>query len=107
MQLLQTSPFDKMRNVSFRKPIPRMRTPSLTRTLSQSSSSSNSTPHSSEPPGQAQLDRSPSPIPPPEGSDEGEPMSLSDLPAPSDISGVQDLEHDLEQALDDERHPAE
>jgi len=34
-------------------------------------------------------------------------MSLSDLPAPSDVSGVQDLEHDLEQALDDERYPAE
>lgn len=34
-------------------------------------------------------------------------MSLSDLPVPSDISGGQDLEHDLEQALDDEHYPAE
>ncbi|KAI0057426.1 hypothetical protein BV25DRAFT_1892643 [Artomyces pyxidatus] len=43
----KASPFDKMRHVSFRKPIPRMRTPSLTRTTpSPSSSSSNSTPHS-------------------------------------------------------------
>jgi hypothetical protein len=46
----QASPFDKMRNVSFRKPMPRMRTPSLIRTLSQSSSLSNSTPHTSESP---------------------------------------------------------
>src|SRR5260221_14419209 len=96
------SPFDKMRNVSFRKPIPRMRTPSLT--LSPSSSSSNSPPHPSEPPGQPQLSRTPSPsvlsIPPPGDSDEGEPMSLSDLPVPSDVSEVQDLEQDLEQALD-------
>ena len=54
----------------------------LTRTISQSSSSSNSTPHSNE------LNRTPSSsvalIRPPEGSDKGEPMPLSDLPAPSD-----------------------
>jgi hypothetical protein len=34
-------------------------------------------------------------------------MSLSDLPLPSDISEAQDLEQDLEQALDDEHYPAE
>ncbi|KAI0045417.1 hypothetical protein FA95DRAFT_1495451 [Auriscalpium vulgare] len=44
---LQASPFDKMRNVNVRRPIPRMRTPSLTRTTpSPSSSESNTTPHS-------------------------------------------------------------
>ncbi|KAI9451888.1 hypothetical protein F5148DRAFT_1378754 [Russula earlei] len=106
----KTSPFDRMRNVSFRKPITRMRTPSLTRTVSPSSSSSNSTPHTSESPGQAQMNDAPSLSvlsipPPPEGSDEGEPMSLSDLPVPSDVSELQDLEEDLEQALDDEHHP--
>ena len=42
-------------------------------------------------------------IPPPPESD----MSLSDLPLPSDISEAQDLEQDLEQALDDEHYPAE
>ncbi|KAI0255954.1 hypothetical protein BJV78DRAFT_1279159 [Lactifluus subvellereus] len=108
----KTSPFDRMRNVSFRKPIPRIRTPSLTRTLSQSSSSSNSTPHSSRSVGPAQLNSAPSLSvlsipPPPENSDEGEPASLSDLPVPSDVSEVQDLEQDLEQALHDEHHPAE
>ncbi|KAH9940729.1 uncharacterized protein BXZ73DRAFT_42510 [Epithele typhae] len=42
------SPFDKLRNGSFRRPLSRTRTPSLTRTLSSPSSSvSNSTPHSS------------------------------------------------------------
>ncbi|KZT69318.1 hypothetical protein DAEQUDRAFT_745317 [Daedalea quercina L-15889] len=41
------SPFDKMRNVSFRRPLSRTRTPSLTRaTPSPSSLSSTSTPHS-------------------------------------------------------------
>jgi hypothetical protein len=40
-----------------------------------------------------------------EGSDEGEPMSLSDLLAPDDVFEVQDLEHDLEQALADEHYP--
>ncbi|KAH9927002.1 uncharacterized protein B0H18DRAFT_306413 [Fomitopsis serialis] len=41
------SPFDKMRNVSFRRPLSRTRTPSLTRTTpSPSSMSSTSTPHS-------------------------------------------------------------
>ncbi len=109
---LQTSPFDKMRNVSFRKPIPRIRTPSLTRTLSPSSSSSNSTPHTSESPGPAQMDNAPSLgvlsiPPPPESHDEGEYTSLSDLPAPSDLSDTQDLEQDLEQALNDGNHPAE
>jgi hypothetical protein len=44
--------------------------------------------------------------PPPEISDEGEPMSLSDLPVPSDIE-TQDLEQDLEQALDDDYFPTE
>jgi len=34
-------------------------------------------------------------------------MSLSDLPVPSDISEVQDLEQDLEEALDDEYYPPE
>jgi chromosome segregation ATPase len=34
-------------------------------------------------------------------------MSLSDLPLPSDASEGQDLEQDLEQALDDEHYPAE
>src|SRR6266850_3209803 len=75
------------------------RTPSLTQALSQSSSSSNSTSHSSELP----VNRTPSPsvpsILPPEGSDEGEPMSLSDLLAPNDVLEVQDLEHDLEWVL--------
>ena len=108
----QTSPFDKMRNVSFRKPIVRMRTPSLTRTLSQSSSSSNSTPHTSESPGPAQIDSAPSLSvlslpPPPESLDEGDHTSLSDLPAPSDVSDPQDLEQDLEQALHDGHYPAE
>jgi hypothetical protein len=100
-----------MRNVSFRKPIPRMRTPSLTRTLSQSSSSSNSTPHSSGSVGPAQLNSAPSlsvlSIPPPENSDEGEPASLSDLPTPSDVSEVPALEQDIEQALHDEHQLAE
>ena len=101
-----------MRNVSFRKPIPRMRTPSLTRTLSPSSSSSNSTPHSGESPGPEQMDSAPSLSvlsipPPPESNDEGEDMSLSDLPLPSDVSEGQDLEQDLEQALNDEHYPAE
>lgn len=46
--------------------------------------------------------------PPPEGSDEGEAMSESDLAVPSNVSAeVQDLEHDLEQALNDEHYPAE
>jgi hypothetical protein len=88
-----------------------MRTPSLTRTLSQSSSSSNSTPHSSKSVGPAQPDSAPSlsvlSIPPPANSDEDEPASLSDLPVPSDLSEVQDLEQDLEQASHDEHHPAE
>lgn len=87
-----------------------MRTPSLTRTLSPSSSSSDSTPHSGRSVGPAQLNGAPSLSvlsipPPPENSDEGEPASLSDLPVPSDVSEVQDLE--LEQALHDEHHPAE
>jgi hypothetical protein len=34
-------------------------------------------------------------------------MSLSDLLAPSDIFEARDLEHDLEQVLDDECYPAE
>ena len=108
----QASPFDQMRNVSFRKPMPRMRTPSLTRTLSQSSSSSNSTPHTSESPGPAQMDSVPSLSvlsipPPPESLDEGDHTSLSDLPAPSDVSDAQDLEQDMEQALHDGYYPAE
>jgi hypothetical protein len=44
--------------------------------------------------------------PPPEISDEGEPLSLSDLPVPSDVE-TQDLEQDLEQALDDDYFPTE
>ena len=108
----QASPFDQMRNVSFRKPMPRMRTPSLTRTLSQSSSSSNSTPHTSESPGPVQMDSVPSLSvlsipPPPESLDEGDHTSLSDLPAPSDVSDAQDLEQDMEQALHDGHYPAE
>ncbi|KAI0954730.1 hypothetical protein AcW1_006527 [Taiwanofungus camphoratus] len=43
----QASPFDKMRHVSFRRPLSRTRTPSLSRTTpSPSSSSSHSTPQS-------------------------------------------------------------
>ncbi|OBZ74034.1 hypothetical protein A0H81_06284 [Grifola frondosa] len=43
----QPSPFDRMRNVAFRRPLSRTRTPSLTRTTpSPSSSSSHSTPRS-------------------------------------------------------------
>jgi hypothetical protein len=45
--------------------------------------------------------------PPPESLDEGDHTSLSDLPAPSDISDPQDLEQDLEQALHDGHYPAE
>ena len=45
--------------------------------------------------------------PPPESLDEGNHTSLSDLPAPSDVSDAQDLEQDLEQALDDGYYPAE
>ena len=45
--------------------------------------------------------------PPPESLDEGDHMSLSDLPAPSDVSDTQDLEQDLEQALHDGHYPAE
>ena len=89
-----------------------MRTPSLTRTLSQSSSSSNSTPHSSRSAGPVQLNNAPSlgvlsVIPPPERLDDGEPASLSDLPLPSDVSEVPDLEKDSEQVLHDEHHPDE
>ena len=61
-------------------------------------------PYFCEPPGQPQLSRTRSPsvlsIPPPEGSDEGEPMSLGDWPVSSNISEVQDLEQDLEQVPD-------
>ena len=49
LMVFQASPFDKMRNISFRRPLSRnrARTPSLTRTVSSPSSSmSNSTPHS-------------------------------------------------------------
>ncbi|KAI0675751.1 hypothetical protein C8Q78DRAFT_964116 [Trametes maxima] len=45
----KASPFDKLRNISYRRPLSRTRTPSLTRTTSSpssSSSTSNSTPHS-------------------------------------------------------------
>lgn len=45
--------------------------------------------------------------PPPESLDEGDHMSLSDLPAPSDVSDAQDLGQDLEQALHDGYYPAE
>lgn len=45
--------------------------------------------------------------PPPESPDEGDHTSLSDLPAPSEVSDVQDLEQDLEQALHDGHYPAE
>ncbi|KAH9040398.1 hypothetical protein EDB85DRAFT_1925960 [Lactarius pseudohatsudake] len=53
------SPLDKMRNVSFRKPIQRIRTPSLTQTLSSPSSPSNSTPHSSRSAGPTHADDAP------------------------------------------------
>ena len=46
--------------------------------------------------------------PPPESlDDDGDPMSLSDLPAPSEVSDAQDLEQDMEQALHDGHCPAE
>jgi hypothetical protein len=103
-----------MRNVSFRKPIHRTRTPSLTRTLSSSSSPSNSTPHSSRSPGPAHVDDIPSlsvlSIPPPPQDSDGEPTSPDDLPLPSDTSESQDLDQDLEQALagnDDRAAPEE
>src|SRR6266702_2322476 len=93
-----------MRNVSFRKPIQRMRTPSLTRTLSSSSSPSNSTPHSSRSPGPTHANDAPSlsmlSLPPPPQDSDGEPTSPGDLPLPSDTSESRDLEQDLEQALD-------
>ena len=44
-----------------------------------------------------------SPPPPPESPDEGDHTSLGDLPAPSEVSDVQDLE----QALHDGHYPAE
>jgi len=91
------SPFDKMPNVSFRFSKADNSQAYTLFTLFPSSSSSNSTPHSSKPPSQPQLSKTPLPsmlsIPP--GSDEGEPMSLSDFPAPNDVSEVQDLEQDL------------
>ncbi|KAH9074702.1 hypothetical protein EDB83DRAFT_2352798 [Lactarius deliciosus] len=97
------SPLDKMRNVSFRKPIQRIRTPSLTQTLSSPSSPSNSTPHSSRSAGPTHADDAPSisilSIPPPPHDSDGEPTSPSDLPLLSDTSGSRDLEQDLEQAL--------
>ncbi|KAF8261523.1 hypothetical protein EI94DRAFT_1810185, partial [Lactarius quietus] len=99
------SPFDKMRNVSFRKPIQRTRTPSLTRTLSSSSSPSNSTPHSSRSPGPTHPNDGPSLT-----DSDGEPTSPDDLPLPNDTSGSRDLEQDLEQALagnDDHTAPEE
>jgi hypothetical protein len=44
---LQPTAYDKFRNISYRKPVSRTRTPSLSRTTSSSvSSTSNSTPHS-------------------------------------------------------------
>ena len=92
-----------MRNVSFRKPIHRTRTPSLTRTLSSSSSPSNSTPHSTRSVGPTHADDVPSlsvlSIPPPPQDSDGEAASLGDLPLPSDTSESRDLEQDLEQAL--------
>ncbi len=45
--------------------------------------------------------------PPPEGLDDGEHTSLSNLSAPSDASDPQDLEQDLEQALNDGHYSAE
>ncbi|KAI9440630.1 hypothetical protein H4582DRAFT_1938265 [Lactarius indigo] len=108
------SPLDKMRNVSFRKPIQRIRTPSLTQTLSSPSSPSNSTPHSSRSAGPTHGDDVPSlsilSIPPPPQDSDGEPTSPGDLPLPSDTSGSRDLEQDLEQALagnDDHTAPEE
>ncbi|KAH9169868.1 hypothetical protein EDB89DRAFT_1981781 [Lactarius sanguifluus] len=108
------SPLDKMRNVSFRKPIQRIRTPSLTQTLSSPSSPSNSTPHSSRSAGPTHADDAPSlsilSIPPPPHDSDGEPPSPGDLPLPSDTSGSRDLEQDLEQALagnDDHTTPEE
>ena len=46
-------------------------------------------------------------LPPPPDSHDDEDMSISDLPLPSEISDAQDLEQDLEQALDDEQYPVE
>jgi hypothetical protein len=103
-----------MRNVSFRKPIQRTRTPSLTRTTSSSSSPSNSTPHSTRSVGPTHADDVPSlsvlSIPPPPQDSDGEPTSPGDLPLPSDTSDSRDLEQDLEQALtgnDDHTAPEE
>ena len=46
--------------------------------------------------------------PPPESlNDDGDPMSLSDLAAPSEVSDAQDLEQDMEQALHDGHYPTE
>ena len=103
-----------MRNVSFRKPINRMRTPSLTRTLSSTSSPSNSTPASGRSPVPPHTNDAPSlsvlSIPPPPQDSDGEPTSPGDLPYPSDTSESRDLEQDLEQALagnDDHTTPEE
>ena len=103
-----------MRNVSFRKPIQRTRTPSLTLTLSSPSSPSNSTPHSSGSAGPTHANDAPSlsvlSIPPPPQDSDDEPTSPGDLPLPTDTSESRDLEQDLEQALagnDDRTAPEE
>ncbi|CDO73312.1 hypothetical protein BN946_scf185008.g74 [Trametes cinnabarina] len=56
----KVSPFEKLRNVSFRRPLSRTRTPSLTRTTSSpSSSTTNSTPHSTRSNGWPRADTDP------------------------------------------------
>ncbi|OJT11389.1 hypothetical protein TRAPUB_12084 [Trametes pubescens] len=56
----QASPFDKLRNISFRRPLSRTRTPSLSRTTSSpASSTSNSTPHSTRSAGWQRADTDP------------------------------------------------